>query len=1154
MPNDPRAILEQRIAALAIADPQVRAAMPSQEVVSALGQPDLSPAQIAEIVLAAYADRPALAHRVGEITTDPRTGRRTRRLLPQFVALSYAEVAARVDAVAAACRATAPLAVAPGDVVCIVGSPGIDFTTLDLACARVGATVVPLHSDVSSDLLAAIVTETEPTMLAVATDELCVAVESLRHSPAPRHLICFDYHAEDDDHRDAIDAARSTFAACGINVVIETLPELLDRGALLPPPPPVAVSLDATAILLYTSGSTGAPKGVIYTAKTAAAMWAAKGEIPSLTVHFMPLSHLAGRNALFSTLAEGGTVHFTGQSDMSTLLEDIALVRPTRLRLVPRVCETLHQRYHGDVTRRIAEGSKRADAEANARVVFRRELLGGRVVWALCGTAPLPTELREFVESVLELKLHDAYGSTEAGAILADGRLMRPPILDYKLADVPELGYFCTDQPYPRGELLLRSQTLTTGYFRRPEATAAAFDEEGYYRTGDIVAEIETDRLQLIDRRSSILKLAHGEFVAVSRLESTFGAAPAIRQIFIYGSSERSYLLAVVVPTDPTRSKLDLLQSIRETARSAGLNAYEIPRDILIEHEPFSVGNGLLSGVGKLLRPMLHRTYSERLEQLYREQTERREQELSALRAGRDESALGTVYQAVAAVLGCPTTDLRPDVHFAELGGDSLAAVSFAGLLAETFDIDIQAATVTNPVHTLWRLAEHIECLRIGTRRRPTCSSVHEDPTAKLHAHELTLEKFFDPMALPVPDRPRIAAAPTVLLTGANGFLGRFLCLEWLRKLADSGGRLICLVRGVDRADARARLEAPFGNVDPRLARDFRALADRLEVVAGDIAEPNLGLSEDDWQKLSENVDVIVHAAAAVNHLHGYGPLFGPNVAGTAEIIRLALTTRLKPVDFISSVAVAAGSDTPPITEDDDLRSVLPTRMVSQEYANGYGSSKWAAEVLLREAHDRYGLPVTVFRSGMMLAHRHYTGQLNNDDTFTRLLFSVIATGVAPKSFYRANEQGERQRAHYDGLPVDFVASSITELGARQQCGYRTFHVVNPHDDGVSLDTLVDHLAASGHAVRQVDDYDEWFTRFGIALRSLPVAGRQQSILPLLHSLHQPAPAQCGSAVSADQFRTAVRVAAPGGSPDIPHLPEGLIDTYLENFRSHGII
>ena len=96
--------------------------------------------------------------------------------------------------------------------------------------------------------------------------------------------------------------------------------------------------------------------------------------------------------------------------------------------------------------------------------------------------------------------------------------------------------------------------------------------------------------------------------------------------------------------------------------------------------------------------------------------------------------------------------------------------------------------------------------------------------------------------------------------------------------------------------------------------------------------------------------------------------------------------------------------------------------------------------MLLREAHDLCGLPVSVFRSDMILAHSFYAGQLNVPDMFTRLLFSLLATGIAPRSFYETDAAGQSPRAaHYDGLPVDFIAEAVTILGKHVTDGFRSF-------------------------------------------------------------------------------------------------------------------
>jgi fatty acid CoA ligase FadD9 len=328
-----------------------------------------------------------------------------------------------------------------------------------------------------------------------------------------------------------------------------------------------------------------------------------------------------------------------------------------------------------------------------------------------------------------------------------------------------------------------------------------------------------------------------------------------------------------------------------------------------------------------------------------------------------------------------------------------------------------------------------------------------------------------------------------------------------------------------------------------------RLAAGHLEVLAGDKGEPGLGLDETTWQRLADSVDLIVDPAALVNHVLPYDQLFGPNVVGTAELVRLALTTKLKPFVYLSTVGVGDQIEPSAFVEDADVRQISATRVVNDSYANGYGNSKWAGEVLLREAHDLSGLPVEVFRCDMILAEPEYAGQLNVPDMFTRLMLSLVATGIAPGSFYELDAAGHRQRAHYDGLPVDFIADAISTLGAHHSYGFETFHVMNPHDDGVGLDEFVDWLVDAGYPIDRVADYGEWLQRFEMSMRGLPDRQRQASLLPLLQSYAQPARPLLGSFATTDRFRAAVQDAKIGPDKDIPHITAEIIVKYITDLQ-----
>ena len=390
-----------------------------------------------------------------------------------------------------------------------------------------------------------------------------------------------------------------------------------------------------------------------------------------------------------------------------------------------------------------------------------------------------------------------------------------------------------------------------------------------------------------------------------------------------------------------------------------------------------------------------------------------------------------------------------------------------------------------------------------------------------------------------------------MLLTGATGFLGRFLCLEWMERLSTIGGRLICLVRAPDHESATRRLTAAFEGDDPVLEQRFHQLAgEHLEIIVGDVADPRLGLDDAAYDRLAAEVDRIVHPAALVNHMLGYEDLFGPNVAGTAELIALALTTKQKRFDFVSWVATTWLIDRS--TGNDETSPLRQKITLSHDYGTGYGASKWAAEQLLHSAHRRFGVPVNVYRGDMMLAHRTYQNQINVPDIFTRLLYSVIVTGLAPTSFYRLDPDGSRPRAHYDGLPVDFIAAAIVGIGLDPHREIRTFHVLNYHEhDGLSLDTFVDWIEAAGYPVERVPDHREWIRRFEAKLKALPEEKRQHSSLTVLDALRHPDNAHAPMVGSA-RFADAVRKLPIG--PEVPQLTQDFIDKCLEDIRGLGLI
>jgi fatty acid CoA ligase FadD9 len=1154
---------------LASGDTELARLIPDPKVEAAMTEPGISYQQFIDVVLTGYASRPAMGERVYEVAVGPASGRRERVYLPRFRTITRLELRSRITSLASAWRKHEQHRVEPGDFVCMLGFSGTDYAVIDLACAYAQAVSVPLQTTLSGFDLDGIFADTAPTAVAARVEDLVIAAELAGRHESVRSLIAFDYDERVDDDRERFAAAQTELLQNRSKARLVTLSELIASGDFEPwtPLPPHPEGDRRIAALVHSSGSTGKPKGVIVLERTLKSSWGPGAyPVPVVRMAFAPMNHLAGRSQAYNTLGRGGTVYFTSKPDLSELFDEIRMVRPTELLFFPRALEMAHRHFLSEVTRRSGDGRDRKTVEREVMEEMRHTFFGDRICSINVSTAPITPEVRQFVTECFQVPVIEAYGATETGvAVTVENRIQRPQVIDYRLRDVPELGYYSSDKPFPRGELCVKTVHATPGYFKRPEATAGLFDQDGFLQTGDIVEERAPDHVVIIDRRNDVLKLSQGEFVPIGALGSIYeNGSDVIQQMYAYGNSARSFVLAVIVPNlevvesrlgpNPSDAALKALirDELKRVAQAQALRTFEIPRDFIIEKEPFTHENGLLTSVHKKMRPALKARYGDRLEELYVELERKQNDELGGLRTGASDLTVAEkVAKALAIQLGIEKIDPARPLSFGELGGDSLGAAEFSALLEEIFGVELSVNAILSPAGNIDKWARAIEAA-LGDERAgiATFDQIHGEGSQQISADELDVGAFIDDATLvraPFDAPPEVSRC--VLLTGATGFLGRFLCIEWAERMAKCGGKLVCLVRAPDVAAARRRLAAPFEGGDEVLEKRFRAASEHIEVVVGEVAEPRLGLDPATFDRLAAEVDHIVHPAALVNHVLPYEDLFGPNVAGTAELVRLALTTRQKRFDFVSSVAAAYLLErSTGIEEDTPLRHKIA---LTGTYGSGYGASKWAAEQLLHSAHRRFGLPVNIYRGDMMLAHRGFQGQINVPDVFTRLLYSVVMTGLAPKSFYQLAPDGSRQRAHYDGLPVDFIAAALVGIGAEPHGEIRTFHVVNHHhDDGLSLDAFVDWIEGAGYPVEREPDYGSWLRRFEAKLRALPEEKRQRSSLGVLESLGQPK--KPDEPIGSGRFVAAVGRLEHGNK--VPHLDHAFITKCLDDLQRLGLI
>ncbi len=641
-----------------------------------------------------YATRPCFGERAFVIEG----GRLAWRPALRYV--TYAELWARVRSLATGLVELGVLD--PGSLVGLCGFASVDWVVADLACLYLAAVSVPLQTTAPPAELRRIVAEAGLSVVACSLTQLELVAAMLGGAPDVRFVVVMDVHEEDRTQADALALSRERIEEeRGTAVVVLTMAEVERLGRARAPVRPLEpASPEALRTIVYTSGSTGSPKGAMFPERIWSLYWQRPfmSELPSIPyvgVNYMPLNHMAGRGGIIRSLMDGGVTSFVRESDMSTLFEDIRLARPTTLFLVPRVASMIHQHFQTDVLARGVPATEVMEEMA-------RSFLGDRLVYLVTGTAPTAPEVFAFLERAFQVPVFEGYGSTEAGSVTMDGRIDHANVTAFELVDVPELAYLGTDRPYPRGELCLHTLRVIPGYYRNPEATADLFDDEGYQRTGDIVEQRGPGELALIDRRKNVLKLAQGEFVSVSRLEERYVAgSPFIRQIFIHGSGLWAYLLAVVVP-EGTADKATLRREINRVAAQEGMRAFEVPRDFLVETAPFTQEDGLLTESNKPSRPRLRARYEARLAALHATIEQRQIEELAALARAREGSPAEKVARALAATLGLPEEEVqRADQSFTKLGGDSLGAVRVATLIENLCGVTVPVGMVLDPTSSV---------------------------------------------------------------------------------------------------------------------------------------------------------------------------------------------------------------------------------------------------------------------------------------------------------------------------------------------------------------------------------------------------------------------------------------------------------------------
>ena len=463
-----------------------------------------------------------------------------------------------------------------GDRVAIYANNSVAWGAAALGAQTAGAVFVPIYPASTADQVAYILGHAEIKYIFVAGKDQIARLEQARSSLSnPPQVIDLlsDFWQES--------AARD-----------EAAPTLVDARL-------GAIDLDAPAQMLYTSGTSGNPKGVPLSFRNVGvngrdwlvcnAPLLAEGDRDLL---WLPMSHIFGFGELCLGNLLGWETYMASPADVLDLLPAVA---PQVFMSVPAYWE---------------KSARAIQAGGDPQQALER-VTGGRLRFCLSGGAGLKVEIKQLLHKHGVLII-EGYGLTETSPTLT---LNRPDSFRFDTVGkvVPSVEVKLADD----GEILARGESVFSGYYKDPAATAGAFTEDGWFCTGDVGRWTDDGFLQIIDRKKDILVNSGGKNIPPVNIESKFVDDPVIERVVVYGDA-RPYLVAAVwVRPEVPRDERDRLVTARLEEINTQLARHETIKRHFVADEPLSVEGGTLTSSLKLRRKAVYDRLRARFEGLY---------------------------------------------------------------------------------------------------------------------------------------------------------------------------------------------------------------------------------------------------------------------------------------------------------------------------------------------------------------------------------------------------------------------------------------------------------------------------------------------------------------------------------------------------------
>uniref|UniRef100_A0A671W317 Long-chain-fatty-acid--CoA ligase n=1 Tax=Sparus aurata TaxID=8175 RepID=A0A671W317_SPAAU len=408
--------------------------------------------------------------------------------------------------------------------------------------------------------------------------------------------------------------------------------------SFLPPQP------EDMAVICFTSGTTGNPKGAMLThgnivSNCSAFIRVTEVHCPMCTsdihISYLPLAHMFERVVQGVMIVHGAKIGYF-QGDIRWLSDDLNTLRPTVFPVVPRLLNRMHDKIFGQANSSLKRwvlgfAFRRKEAEMMKGIVRRDSIwdrlifgkvqasLGGRVRLMITGAAPISPSVLTFLRAALGCQFYEGYGQTECTAGCTTtmpgdwsaGHVGAPlPCNSIKLVDVSEMNYLAVNG---EGEVCVKGPNVFQGYLKDPEKTAEAIDADGWLHTGDIGKWLPNGTLKIVDRKKHIFKLAQGEYIAPEKIENVYTRSDAVAQVYVHGDSLQ--LPSFFLPVQEVKAAI--LEDMVRLGKEAGLKSFEQVKAICIHTEMFSIENGLLTPTLKAKRNEMRQHFRSQIDELY---------------------------------------------------------------------------------------------------------------------------------------------------------------------------------------------------------------------------------------------------------------------------------------------------------------------------------------------------------------------------------------------------------------------------------------------------------------------------------------------------------------------------------------------------------